>query len=149
MKLGTLILYALLASAITAGILLVIYNVTRPELVPGTQVLPYEFSVADYPGIDVGIDIFRLGAVTPSASSFRTLSITDPYAGVLNDTATAQQAKRVRIVAVGEGSRWITIVPSVTLVPAVVNVSVAVPPDAKHDVYKGALLVIPEPLPAR
>ncbi len=121
-------------AALTSGIIVLAYSALNPPLPKGTQELPYLFHVAEHPGVDVGTDLFRLGALTPGGVATRTFSAADP----LSDTMT-----RFAVSAIGPGSEWFSFEPQVLALPGTVTVTLHVPEDADYDTYEGVIALVP------
>ncbi len=141
MRLWLVVAGALVAGLVTAGAVYFSLN-PHEEFPDGTQSLPYFFSVGETPGVDTGTDIFRLGRVTPTGSSWRSLSI---EASVSSAVTEAQAVRRVVIVARGDGSAWIAAEPAIVTLPAQVNITLRAPLDAAFGEYRGTLYVVPYP----
>jgi hypothetical protein len=138
-RVGRVVALVVLVALLTGG-LVYFLSVERDEFPPGTQSVPYRFSVAADPGVDTGTDIFRLGQVAPGGKSWRALSLARaelPFA------EPSESAQRYAIVARGPGSAWIYPEPNVVTLPADVNISLMPPLDAEYGTYEGMLYVVP------
>jgi hypothetical protein len=136
--------FLILAFALAlATVGLMLFVLPKPLAPPqGSQTLPYQFTVADNPGVDLGTDVFRLGQVTPGGSSWRTLTIENTITSIAADNRTVRRAK---VYAIGKGARWLVLEPSVVTLPAEVKVTLKVSSSAELGIYRGVIVV--EPLP--
>lgn len=123
------------AAVLTALVVFMFYSYERHVTPPNTRTLPYMFSVAEVAGVDVGTDLFRLGAVPPGSAAHRTLHVSDPF------DFESGEPRMVRITAKGQGSEWLVIEPSEALLPLDAKITVRVPDDAPLGTYEGLLYV--------
>lgn len=135
MRLVALVLVLVFAAIIVSGATVLLHELRKSALPPDTTGVPYLFTVSESLGVDVGTDIFRLGALKPGTSSYRSLSISDAF------MQTTGNQYRVRVWARGKGSEWLIIEPSEATTPAEVRVTAAPPAEAPLGEYRGYIYV--------
>ncbi len=139
MRLISVIFLVLFVGAISAASVYIL-TASNEKFPDGTQSIPYLFVIADVPGVDTRKDVFRLGQLGPGGASWRTLQV---EAGIGSMTQEAQAKRQVLVLARGKGSEWIIIQPSITTLPAEVNISLRPSLDAPLGTYQGTLYVVP------
>jgi hypothetical protein len=132
MKLSHVIILLVCAALLTVSAVLFVFSL-QTKLPAGTRTLPYLFQVSEYPGIDAATDIFRLGAIPPGSSSYRTIELADP----LNTSRT------VTVMVRGKGAEWLAVTPPTLTLPGVITITASPPADARIGAYKGQILIIP------